>query len=52
MLAILHVCFYAPSGLQCDVQSNLEHSLSGFGNLENLALDQIDPILLCFEQLG
>lgn len=52
MPAILVVCFYTPSGLQCDIQSNLEHSLSKFGNLENLDLDQTDPVLLCFEQLG
>lgn len=34
VVVCLFVFFNTPSSLQCDMQSNLEHSLSGFGHLE------------------
>lgn len=40
------------SNLQCDLKSNLEHSLSRFGILERLDLDKNVLIQLLLEQLG
>lgn len=53
MLAVLLIFilfyFYFLPILQWDVESNLEFSLSGFGDAEMLDLDKTDPNQLFFE---